>query len=120
MTYDFISNSLTAEASIIGDHNPQGVVDVNTCGDKAPESGVKGAGGAIFTRFYPNCYHLSDGEKQYIFDERETLNIKGGGKCKSFDNKNRAGLHPSSQKNKAAHNIQRKISSLKAKCKELE
>ena len=55
VTYDFISNSLTSEASSIGYHNHQGVVDVNTCGEKAPEIGVKGAGGAIFTGFYPNC-----------------------------------------------------------------
>ena len=73
-------------------------MDVNTCGKKAPESGFKGAGGAIFTRFYPNCYNLSDGEKQYIFDERERLKIKVGGKRKSFNNKNRAGMHPSSPK----------------------
>ena len=105
VTYDFISNSLAAEASIIGGQNPQGFVDVNTCGNKAPEIGVKGAGGAIFTRFYPNCYKLLDGEKQSTFDNRETINIKVGGKCKSFDSKNRAGLHPSRKINKAAQNI---------------
>ena len=63
VTYDFISNSLAAEAASLGDHNPQEVVDVNTCGKKSPERGVKGAGGAIFTGFYPNWSKLSDGEK---------------------------------------------------------
>ena len=42
---------MAAEAAILGDHNPQGVADVNTCGEKSPESGVKGEDGAIFTGF---------------------------------------------------------------------
>ena len=117
MIYDLILNSLAAEAIIIWDHNPRGVADVNTYNKKSPESGVKGAGGAIFAIFYPNWSKLSDGEKQSIFDERGRLNIKSGGKRKSFNNKNRAGLHPSSPKKKAAQYIQREISSLKAKCK---
>ena len=82
MTYDFISNSLVTEAASLGDHTPQGVADVKTRGEKAAESGVKGVGGAIFTGFYLNWSKLSDGEKQCIFDKREQLNIKGGGKRK--------------------------------------
>ena len=54
VTYDFISNSLAEKAASIRDHNPQGVADVNTCGKKSPERGVKGAVGAMFTWFYPN------------------------------------------------------------------
>ena len=119
VNHKFISNSLAAEAASIGYHNPWGVADVNTCDEKAPESGVKGAGDPIFTGFNPNGSKLSDGEKQSIFDKRERLNIKGGGKRKSSDKKNRAGLHPSSQKNKADQDIQREISYLKAMCKEL-
>ena len=92
VTYNFISDSLAVEATSLGYHTPQGVADVNTCGKKAPESGVKGAGGAIFTWFYPNCSKLLDRDKIYIFDERERLNMKGRG------NKNRAGLHLSSPK----------------------
>ena len=60
VTYYFISNGLAAETTSIRDHNPRGVVDINTCGKKAPESGVKGAGGAIFTRFYPNWSKISE------------------------------------------------------------
>ena len=100
VAYDFISNSLAAEAASLVGHNPQRVADVNTRGEKAPESGVKGAGGAIFIGFYPNWSKLLDREKQSIFDERERLNIKGGGKRKSFDKKDRAGLHSSSPKRK--------------------
>ena len=51
VTYEFISNILSAEAAILGDHNPRGVAYVKTGGQKAPESGVKGEGGAIFTEF---------------------------------------------------------------------
>ena len=46
--------------------------------------------------------------------------MKCGGKQNSFDKKHIAALHPSSTEKKSAQNIQHKISSLKAKCKELE
>ena len=70
VTYDFISNILVAEAASIIDHNPRRVTDVNTCGKKAPDSGVKGEGGTIFTGFCPNFSNLSDGKKQFFFDKR--------------------------------------------------
>ena len=44
MTYDFISNILEAEAASLGYHT-------HTRDEKAPKSGVKGAGGIIFTGF---------------------------------------------------------------------
>ena len=96
--HDFILNSLVAEAARIGDHNPREVADINTCGKNVPESGVKGSGDAILTRFYPYWSKLLDLEKQSIFYNREWLNIKGGGKSKSSDKKNRSGMHPSSPK----------------------
>ena len=49
VTYDFISNSLASEATILVYHTPQVVTNVNTCGKKSPERGVKGAVGAMFT-----------------------------------------------------------------------
>ena len=63
VTYDIISNSLKAEAASIGDHNPRGVADFNSCGKKAPEISAKVAAGAICTGFYPNLSRLSDREK---------------------------------------------------------
>ena len=51
VTYDFIWNIQAAEAASIGDHNPRGVTDVNTCGNKSLKIGVTGVGGAILTRF---------------------------------------------------------------------
>ena len=56
---------------------------------------------------------------QYLFDERERINIKGGGKRKSLE-KEKFRAASINSKNKAAQKIQRDISSLKAKCKELE
>ena len=120
VTCYFITNSLAAEAKILGDHAPQVVVDVNTCGDKSQESGVKGSGGTIFTGFYPYWSNILSGEKQSVFDKRDQLNIKGGGKRKSVDKKKQSRAASIKFKNKAAQEIQCKISSLKAKCKELE
>ena len=51
VTYDFISNSLAAEYASLGYHIPRGFANGNTCGDKASESVVKGAGGAILDGF---------------------------------------------------------------------
>ena len=51
VTYEFVSSSLAAEAAILGDHTHQVVSSVNTCGEKAPYSGVKVAGGTIFIGF---------------------------------------------------------------------
>ena len=84
VTYPFISNILAADAASLGDNTPRGYGQVNTLGNKLPESGVKGEGGAIFTGFYPNWYKLSNRSKQSIFGGRERINIKGGGKRKSF------------------------------------
>ena len=53
VTYEYISNNLAAETASLGYHTPQGFVDVNTCAYKAPERGVRGEGGAIFTWFTP-------------------------------------------------------------------
>ena len=117
VTYDFISNSLEAEDASLVHHTPRGVVDVSTHCKKAPESDAKGAGGAIFTVFYPNWAKLPDGDKQSIFDEKDQLNIKGGGKCKSFRKKNRAFIK---YKKKAAQKIQYEVSSLKPSVRNLK
>ena len=68
VTYYFINNRKAAGAASLGYHSPQGVANVNTHGEKATESSVKGTGGAIFTGVYSNWSKLSDGETQSIFD----------------------------------------------------
>ena len=118
--YYFIANSMEAEATSLGNHTTQGVRDVNAHGKKAPESGVKGAGGAIFTGFYPNWSKLSGVEKQSILDERQLINIKDGGKRKFSDNKIQNRAASITFNNKAAQKIQRDISYLKTKCKKIE
>ena len=105
VTYDFIDNSMASEAASLGDCTPWGIRYVNTRGKKVTESSVKGAGGAIFNRFYPNWYKLSDGENQYIFDEMEKLNIKIGGKRKSVCRGKQSRSASIKSKQKAAQKI---------------
>ena len=111
---------MAEEATSLGEHTHGGVRYVNTHGEKAPESGVKGSGGAIFTGFHPNWYNLLDREKQSIFDNRERLKIKGGGKLKSSDKKKQIRASYIKSKKKSSQKIQGNISFLKAKCKKLE
>ena len=111
---------MAEEATSLGEHTHGGVRYVNTHGEKAPESGVKGSGGAIFTGFHPNWYNLLDREKQSIFDDRERLKIKGGGKLKSSDKKKQIRASSIKSKKKSSQKIQGNISFLKAKCKKLE
>ena len=120
MTYNFISNSLAAEAASQGDHTPREVGDVNTRGKKTPESGVNESDGTIFTGFYPNWSEILNGEKKSILDKRERLNIKGGGKCKYFDKKKHSISSYIKYKKKTAEKNQHEISPLKSKCKEPE
>ena len=120
VTYEFVSNSLAAEAASLGDHPPRGVLDVNTCGDKAPERGVKGSGGVLFNGFYSNWSKLSDEEKKSIFGKRELLNINGRGKRNYHYKKKQSRVASIKSKKKAAQKIQHNISYLKANFKELE
>ena len=41
VTYNFIANSLVAEAACLGDHKIQGVREINICGEKALERGAR-------------------------------------------------------------------------------
>jgi hypothetical protein len=78
VTYDFLANSIAAEAASLPDHAPNrqaSGVDRHPTPGSAPTSGIKGANGDIFTGFYKNFQSLSDDEKQAIFDERKRLNI---------------------------------------------
>jgi flagellar hook-length control protein FliK len=66
-TYDFLTNSMAAEAASLPNHAPNcqaSGVDRHTTVGSAPTSGIKGANGDIFTGFYKNFQSLSDDEKQ--------------------------------------------------------
>jgi hypothetical protein len=74
VTYDFLANSMTAEAASLPDHAPHrqaSGVDRHPTPGFAPTSGIKGANGDIFSELYKNFQSLSDDEKQAIFDERK-------------------------------------------------
>jgi hypothetical protein len=78
VTYDFLDNSMAAEAASLPDHAPNrqaSGVDRHPMPGSSPTSGIKGAKGVIFTGFYKRFQSLSDDEKQAIFDERKCLNI---------------------------------------------
>jgi hypothetical protein len=79
VTYDFIANSLAAEAtsSIVFDIPNRNASGLDSQGGKgsAPESGVKGPNGNIFTGYFPNWKSFSDGDKQIAYDERKRLGV---------------------------------------------
>jgi hypothetical protein len=65
VTYDFLANSMAAEAASLPDHAPNrqaSGVDRHPASGSAPTSGIKGANGDIFTGFYKNFQSLSDDE----------------------------------------------------------
>jgi hypothetical protein len=82
VTFDFIANSLVVEASKSPDssasRNTSGVDTQGSGTNSAPESGVKGPDGVIFTGYYSNFAQLSDADKQTIFDERKRLGVTNG------------------------------------------
>jgi hypothetical protein len=119
-TYDFLANSMAAEAASLPDHAPNrqaSGVDRHPASGSAPTSGIKGANGDIFTGFYKNVQSLSDDEKQAIFDQRTRLNINPK---KSRGNHSKKG-HTSAIKvnKKTLSKMTRGISSMKARLKDV-
>jgi len=120
ITYDFIANSMAADAANQPDHIPNrntSGLDSQSGSSEAPTSGVKGPTGEIFTAYYKNFASLSKSDKQAIFDERKRLNIapkqsRGG----------RAKRNSSSIKTKKGQlgNLTRAIASLKTRLKDVE
>jgi hypothetical protein len=119
VTYDFIANSLAVEAtSMVNFASTRNTSGIETSGS-APATGIKGSDGTIFTGFYKNFSQLSDDDKQAIFDERKRLNIvpkKGRG------TPSRGGRKTSAikSKKKALGKLNREISSLKTRLKDIE
>ena len=77
VTYNFIANSLSAEASKKDDNSANRQVSglQGRTSGSAPESGVKGPDGVIFTGFYDNYSKLSKEDRDAIHAERKRLNI---------------------------------------------
>jgi hypothetical protein len=111
VTYNF-----AAEAANLPEHVPNrqasSLDSRGGHGGSAPESGIKGPDGVIFTGFYKNFQQLSDEDKQAIFDERKRLNI--------VPKRSRGSSRPCStssvkSKKKTLAKMTREIASLKVK-----
>jgi len=120
VTFDFIANSMAAEAASVPDmaSNRQ-VSEIDTSGrsggSSAPTSGVRMPDGSIFTGFYKNFSQLSKADLKTVFDERERLGIKKGHNKNSPKKRNVS----SAKKDKSIKTMTREIASLKVKFKEL-
>ena len=118
VTYDFLANSMVAEAASLPDHAPNrqaSGVDRHPAPGSAPTSGIKGANGDIITGFYKNSQSLSDDEKQAIFEERKRLNINKGKSRGGPPKKSKTSVININKKTLSKMN--REISSMKAKLK---
>ena len=119
VTYDFIVNSMAADAANQPDHVPNrntSGVGSHSGNGEAPSSGVKGSNGAIFTGYYKNFASLSKADKQAIFDERKRFNITAksrGGRAKRTSSAITA-------KKGQLEKMTRAIASLKTRLKEVE
>jgi hypothetical protein len=114
VTYNFIANSLSAEAAKLPDHVPNqrqaSGVEAKYGTGSAPTSGVKGPDGTIFIGFYPNWAALTKADKSLVYDERQRLN----GKSKQTTRRKPASVKSNK---KTLANLKRDISSLKATLK---
>ena len=123
VTFDFIANSMAAEAASLPEYSQaRGVSEIDTGGrsGSAPTSGVKMADGSIFTRFYPNFHDMEDSLKQAVYDERKRLGIvPKKGKYSSKKNNNRK-TSATKSKDKAIKKMTREIASMKSKFKDME
>jgi hypothetical protein len=116
VTYDFIANSLAAEATSSIDIPNRNASGLDSQGGKgsAPESGVKGPDGNIFTGYFPNWKSFSDGDKQIVYDERKRLGVTTQKK------KTRRKTSSVKSKKKSLGTLTREIASLKTRVKDLK
>ena len=108
---------MSAEAASLPEHVPNrqasGIGSSQGGHGSAPESGVKGPDGVIFTGFYKNFNRLSDEDRQAILDERKRLGI--------VHKKSRCSKTSSVRtKTSALTKLNREIASLKVKFKDLQ
>jgi hypothetical protein len=118
VTFDFIANSLAKEAASLPEFNPNRQASAVDSRSGVPESGIRGPDGVIFTGFYKNFQQLSENDKQAIYDERKRLNIVPK-KSRSERTKKRTTSAIKSKK-KTLVMMNREISSLKARLKDME
>jgi hypothetical protein len=121
VTYDFIANSLSAEAQKSADFVPnrQASGVGSHTGGPAPASGVRDEAGVIFTGYYPNFNKLSKGDKDTIQEERKRLGIQkhNGGKKPGGKPRNSSSIKSNKKKLKT---LKREIAAMKVTHKELK
>ena len=115
VTYDFIANSLAAEAASLPEHVPvrqTSGVESQGVRDSAPESGVKGSDGKVFTGYYKNWNSMDKEDKDLVMEERKRQGVA----------KTKRRGKPSSVKTnrKKLAKMTREISSLKSRYKSLK
>jgi hypothetical protein len=118
VTYDFIANSLSVQAT---GQAPDHATNRNTSGvgsrgdTLAPDGGVTSTDGTIFTGYYPNWQQLTDANKQSVYDERKRLDITSTkGKKPPYKGRQTSAIK---SKKKQVGKLNRKIASLKARLK---
>jgi hypothetical protein len=120
VTYDFIANSMAAEAARLPEHTPNrqaSGVDTHGGGKRsAPESGVKNRDGTIYTGFYPGWHDMADEDKTMVIEERK-LKKGAGGQPKTRRTSKASSIK---SKKKTLQKMKREISSLKARFKSLK
>ena len=118
VTYDFIANSLSAEAARSPDYVPNrqaSGVESHGGGGSAPESGVKGHDGAIYIGYYENWNAISKEDKVLVYEERERLGQAPKKK------KSKPSAVKSKKKNlKTLNKLTRKVAALQTKFKSLK
>jgi hypothetical protein len=119
VTYDFIANSLAAEAAGLPEyaHNRQtsGMTSQGTK-DSPPTIGIK-KDGVIYTGYYPNWAAIPNDQKTLVYDERKRLGI-GGDKNKSQTRRSKPSAVKTRKKNMTKLN--REIASLRVKVDHLK
>ena len=106
VTYDFIANSFSAEVASQPDYVPNrqaSAVGSQGGGGSAPESGVKGPDGSMFTGCYGDWNDISKENRQLVYEERKRL---------GQTSKKRSKPSAVKTKKKALDKLQRKVASL--------
>ena len=117
VTYDFIANSLSAEAASVPENSNRQASGVGSQGGAdEPKTGVKLSDGSVHAGHYTNWAALSEGEKQQVFAERKRQGITP--KKKSQGGKSKASAVKS--KKKTLEKLTRKVAALETKAKSLK
>ena len=119
VTYDFIANSLSAEAASVPESSQsrQASGVESHGGSDEPKTGVKGADGSVHVGHYTNWNALSEDDKQLVFAERKRLGITSKKKTHKGGHSKTSAVKT---KKKTLTKLTRKVAALQAKCTSLK